>query len=199
MRKSIYYLIANTVSTVAALIFVACISGNLYPVFGFDLIVQSPMKTAFEPFKYVLVIEALAIVLCTYDVVSSSRSNGKKLPFELGQNIIGAVVTIVSVLYTWVSVILIFENYRIGQTISIPYFFIAFYVVGVLMLYASGAAAKKNGTVGASLIVSALLLMISGLLYECLPYWYTLVSSLGVTALVLILPSVISLSHQKRA
>ena len=68
MRKSIYYLIANILSTIAAAIFIGVVNFQ-YPFFGTDLIVTGMSQNCWEPLKIVLLVVALSIIYVTRDVV----------------------------------------------------------------------------------------------------------------------------------
>lgn len=196
MRKSIYYLIANTVSIIAAFIFISCIKTNAYPIFGFDLIV-SDLKSAFEPFKYFLVVEALSIVFCTQDLVSASNKKDGKVPFALLKNVIAGVVTIGSIFYTWIAVILTLENYRIGSEISIPFFFMGAFVLGIVCIYLSSFVSKKNATIGSWLVPTGLLAIVTGLVYQCVPELYIIIPGACLTALAIVIPTIVSLKKVK--
>ena len=74
MKKSIYYLIANTISIIAAIIFLTCLKGNSYPFFDLSLEVTRISPDTFEPIKYVLLVEAASIMLCAYEC-TSGKSN----------------------------------------------------------------------------------------------------------------------------
>lgn len=194
MRKSIYYLIANTFSLIVAAIVINAMGSNTYPLFGFNLEVTA-LKSSWEPLKYVALIEALIIILTTQDVVSyaNHKQNNTSVPFTTLKNIIMSIVTIATVLYTWISVILEYNDYAAGSLIVPPYYFICFFIGGVVLMLVSKFVAKLNGTISISLVCSGLLLMISGALYEFFKYWYCLVPCLVVTGLVLVVPSVVSL------
>ena len=193
MRKSIYYLVANTLSLIAAIIVIAVIDKN-YPVFGLDLTVNA-LKNSFEPIKYVLIVEAIAIIFTTQDVVSSieHKKSNSEVPFTTLKNTIMGIITVITILYTWLSVILEYNDYSSGSTIEIPYFFLGGFVIGLVMIFLSKLVNKVNDTVGASLVCSGLLLMVSGVLYELFTYWYCLLPCLLVTVLVLVVPSLISI------
>lgn len=197
MRKSIYFLLANTISLIAAAIFIGVTNTNL-PYFGFDLAVFT-LKSCWEPLKIVVAVETLSILFCVQDLVSYSEhcKTNTKVPFTFLKDVIMGVITVITILYTWVAVILEFDNYAVGQTISMPLYFIIFYVVGIVLILLSGLLAKKNATVGISLVFASILLMISGLLYECLPYLYTIIPAVAVSVLVFAIPSLISLTKKK--
>ena len=61
MRKSIYYLIANILSTIAAAIFIGVVNFQ-YPFFGKDLIVTGMSQNCWEQFKIILLVVALTII-----------------------------------------------------------------------------------------------------------------------------------------
>lgn len=194
MRKSIYYLIANAVSTIAAIIFIACINQQ-FPFFGNDLRVDRLSADGWEPMKYVLPVLVLSIIVMTQDVISfhDHGKDPKKVPFGTGKDIIMGIITVISILFTWFAVILEFDGYKGNELVSLPIYFIIFYLVGVALILVSPVISKKNQGIGAALVFASLLLMVSGLLYELLPYWYTLVAALSVTVLAFAVPSVLSL------
>lgn len=199
MRKSIYYLIANTISLIAAVIVIA-LNGNNYPVYGFNLEVTT-LKNAWEPIKYVALVEALVIIFTTHDVVSAidHKKDHSDVPFTSLKNIIMAIVTVLTILYTWVSVILEYDDYSTGNLISAPYYFISFFLIGVAMMIVSKFISKLSDGISATLVLSAVLLMVSGVLYEFFEYWYCLLPCLLVTGLVLLIPLAVKLITHLRS
>jgi len=200
MRKSIYYLIANALSTLAAVIFIACLNPDKanYPVFGPSLeIIES--ASVWTPMIFVLPVLALSIIIMVQDVVSfyNNGQNHSRVPFTKTKNIVMGIITVVSILYTWAAIILECDGYNQG-IVSLPLFFVIFYAVAVILIFLSPLVSKKNQGVGAALVLSSILLMISGLLYELLPYWYTLLAALGVTVIVFAVLSILSLKNSKR-
>lgn len=160
MKKSIYYLVANTISIIAAIIFLTCLKGNSYPFFDLSLKVTSISPDTFEPIKYVLLVEAASIMGCAYEC-TTGKSN-KAI------DIIGAIVTILTVLYTWVSVVLVLDNYGgAGATIALPFFLIGGFALCVVSFFLSNPISKKNNLVGSLLPVAGVLLFIAGLVLDC--------------------------------
>ena len=160
MKKSIYYLIANTISIIAAIIFLTCLKGNSYPFFDLSLKVTGISPDTFEPIKYVLLVEAASIMVCAYEC-TSGKSN-KAI------DIVGAIVTILTVFYTWLSVVLVFDNYGgAGATIALPFFLIGGYVLCVVSFFLVNPVSKKNSLVGGLLPVAGVVLFITGLVLDC--------------------------------
>ena len=160
MKKSIYYLIANTISIIAAIIFLTCLKGNSYPFFDLSLKVTGISPDTFEPIKYVLLVEAASIMVCAYEC-TSGKSN-KAI------DVVGAIVTILTVFYTWLSVVLVLENYGgAGATIALPFFLIGGYVLCVVSFFLVNPVSKKNSLVGGLLPVAGVVLFITGLVLDC--------------------------------
>ena len=160
MKKSIYYLIANTISIIAAIIFLTCLKGNSYPFFDLSLKVTGISPDTFEPIKYVLLVEAASIMVCAYEC-TSGKSN-KAI------DVVGAIVTILTVFYTWLSVVLVFDNYGgAGATIALPFFLIGGYVLCVVSFFLVNPVSKKNSLVGGLLPVAGVVLFITGLVLDC--------------------------------
>ena len=160
MKKSIYYLIANTISIIAAIIFLSCIKDNAYPFFDFSLKVTGMSTDAFEPIKYVSLVEAASIMVCAYEC-TSGKSNKVV-------DVVGAIVTILTVLYTWVSVVLVLDNYGgAGASIALPFFLIGGFALCVVSFFLSNPISKKNNLVGSLLPVAGVLLFIAGLVLDC--------------------------------
>lgn len=199
MRKSIYYLIANALSTLAAVIFIACLpETSMYPIFGTSLAI-SKSASVWTPMIFVLPVLALSIIVMVQDVVSyyNNGKNHARVPFTKTKDITLGIITIASILYTWVSIILECDGYNQGF-VELPLFFVICYVVGVALIFISPLVSKKNQGVAASLVLASVLVMISGLLYELLPYWYTLLAAFGVTVVVFVILSLVSLKGSKK-
>ena len=151
MKKSIYYLVANTISIIAAIIFLTCLKGNSYPFFDLSLKVTSISPDTFEPIKYVLLVEAASIMGCAYEC-TTGKSN-KAI------DIIGAIVTILTVLL---------DNYGgAGATIALPFFLIGGFALCVVSFFLSNPISKKNNLVGSLLPVAGVVLFIAGLVLDC--------------------------------
>ena len=190
MRKSIYYLIANILSTIAAAIFIGVVNFQ-YPFFGKDLIVTGMSQNCWEPFKIILLVVALSIIYVTRDVVV--HKDGKKdTALDKTINVIMGIITILSVLYTWFAAILEYDHYAINVKINFPIIYFIYFAVALLVLFVSPLISKKNQTIGSVLTFSSILIAVGGIINECLEYWYTTVSVVGVIVL-LILVSLFSL------
>lgn len=190
MRKSIYYLIANILSTIAAAIFIGVVNFQ-YPFFGTDLIVTGMSQNCWEPFKIILLVVALSIIYVTRDVVV--HKDGKKdTALDKTINVIMGIITILSVLYTWFAAILEYDHYAINVKINFPIIYFIYFAVALLVLFVSPLISKKNQTIGSVLTFSSILIAVGGIINECLEYWYTTVSVVGVIFL-LILVSLFSL------
>ena len=190
MRKSIYYLIANILSTSAAAIFIGVVNFQ-YPFFGKDLIVTGMSQNCWEPFKIILLVVALSIIYVTRDVVV--HKDGKKdTALDKTINVIMGIITILSVLYTWFAAILEYDHYAINVKINFPIIYFIYFAVALLVLFVSPLISKKNQTIGSVLTFSSILIAVGGIINECLEYWYTTVSVVGVIVL-LILVSLFSL------
>lgn len=204
MRKSIYYLIANVFSAIGALIFIGVVNSSIeriYPYFGFDGKVFST-STAYEPFKYILIVLALSIIYCAYDCVAASNHKPNPVPGQKVFSVIGGLVTVVTVLYTWVSVILITENvYATGSIISIPLWFVCSYAVGVVIMLLVGAISKFNDDLGAVAVLVSILIMVSGLINQLLVanYWYVYLITYGATLLIAAVLSIVAFALPKKA
>lgn len=199
MRKSIYYLIANALSTLAAVIFIACLPENsMYPIFDTSLKISSS-ASVWTPMIFVLPVLALSIIVMVQDVVSyyNNGKNHARVPFTKTKDITLGIVTIASILYTWVAIILECDGYNKG-TVDLPVFFAICYAAGIALIFVSPLVSKKNQGVAASLVLTAVLVMISGLLYELLPYWYTLLAAFGTTVVLFAILSLVSLKGAKK-
>ena len=118
MRKSIYYLIANILSTIAAAIFIGVVNFQ-YPFFGTDFIVTGMSQNCWEPLKIVLPVVALSIIYVTRDVVV--HKDGKQdTGLDKTINVIMGIITTLSVLYTWFAAILEYDHYAINVKINFP-------------------------------------------------------------------------------
>ena len=195
MRKSIYYLIANILSTIAATIFIGVVNFQ-YPFFGMDLIVTGMSQNCWEPLKIVLLVVALSIVYVTRDVVV--HKDGKQdTGLDKIINVIMGIITILNVLYTWFAAILEYDHYAINVKINFPIIYFIYFAVALVVLFVSPVISKKNQTIGSALTFSSILIAVGGVINECLEYWYTTVSVVGVIAL-LILVSLFSLKKSAK-
>ena len=102
------------------------------------------------------------------------------------------IITILSVLYTWFAAILEYDHYAINVKINFPIIYFIYFAVALLVLFVSPLISKKNQTIGSVLTFSSILIAVGGIINECLEYWYTTVSVVGVIVL-LILVSLFSL------
>lgn len=195
MRKSIYYLIANILSTIAATIFIGVVNFQ-YPFFGMDLIVTGMSQNCWEPLKIVLLVVALSIVYVTRDVVV--HKDGKQdTGLDKIINVIMGIITILNVLYTWFAAILEYDHYAINVKINFPIIYFIYFAVALVVLFVSPVISKKNQTIGSALTFSSILIAVGGVINECLEYWYTTVSVVGVIVL-LILVSLFSLKKSAK-
>ena len=195
MRKSIYYLIANILSTIAAAIFIGVVNFQ-YPFFGTDLIVTGMSQNCWEPLKIVLPVVALSIIYVTRDVVV--HKDGKQdTGLDKTINVIMGIITILSILYTWFAAILEYDQYAINVKINFPIIYFIYFAVALVVLFVAPVISKKNQTIGSVLTFSSILIAVGGVINECLEYWYTTVSVVGVIVL-LILVSLFSLKKSAK-
>lgn len=187
MKKSIYYLIANVVSIIAAYIFLAIV-GNKYPLFDLSLVVTS-LKDTFTSFIFALPVLALSIIVTTRECVLNEAK-----PSTLSKVLlfITAIGTILSIGFTWFSAILVVEGYAINMTVSLPLIYLISYVVGILLLYVAPIISKKNQNAGISLVIIALSLIIAGITYDCIEK-ANLIVAICVGASLFVVPTLITL------
>ena len=192
MRKSIYYLIATILSTIAAAIFMLVVD-NQFPFFSLgNLVVNGMSQNCWEPMEYILPVVALSIIYVTRDIVT--HANGAKdTVSDKVMDIIMCILTIVTILFTWFAAILEYDNYAINVTISLPIIYYIYFVVALVALFVAPIINKINQNLGATLPFAAILIAVGGIINECLPYWYTTVSVVGVILLVVIIPLFLSL------
>ena len=162
MKKSLYYLIANTLSIIVAAIVLACITETKgYPVINMDLTVAS-IVDKFTPLIFVLPVEAASIILCAYECTSD-----KKLPVAL--DILGAVVTILAVLFTCVSVVWVGQNYQgAGALVKVPFILLGCFAAGLVAIYSTDAVSKKNPDFGGFLPFIGSAIIIIGFVLDLL-------------------------------
>lgn len=196
MKKSIYYLVANALSIVAALIFLNVV-GNKFPVFDLSLQVTS-LGDTFTSFVLALPVLALSIVVTTREVV---LNEAKPSLLSKVLSLVTAVLTIVSVGFTWFSAVLVFDNYSNFSTISLPIVFLVSYVVGVALLFVSPVLSNKNQNLGATLVATSLVLMVASVVFECLEKENALVAGIVCGVVVLLtfaVPTVLSLVKKNK-
>ena len=111
MKKSIFYLIANTLTNIVVVILLACITETKgYPAVDFSLEITQ-LLDKFAPMAILLIVEALSIILCAYECTSE-----KEIPAAL--NVVGEVVTIASIFYSLVAVVWVGQNYAGAGTVT---------------------------------------------------------------------------------
>lgn len=187
MKKSIYYLIANILSTIAAAIFIGVVNHQL-PFFNLDdFVVVGMSQNCWEPMKFVLPVVALSIIHVTRDI-ALHKDNSQKTTLDKVIDVIMCVVTVVSIFYTWFAAILEYDNYASNMKIDFPLIYLIYFVVGLVFIFLTSVVAKKNSTIAISVATLGLLLPIGGIINECLPYWYTTLSVLLVTIILAALP-----------
>lgn len=187
MKKSIYYLVANILSTIAAAIFMGVVNHQL-PFFSLgDFVVVGMSQNCWEPMKFVLPVVALSIIHVTRDVVVH-KDNNQNTTLDKVINIVMCVVTVISVFYTWFAAILEYDNYASNMKIDFPVIYLVYFVVGLVFIFLTSIVSKKNSTIAISVATLGLLLPIGGIINECLPYWYTTLSVLLVTVILAALP-----------
>ena len=162
MKKSIYYLIANTLTIIVAAIVLACIEETKgFPEINLSLnIVRIVDK--FTPIIFLLPVEAASIILCAYECTSD-----KKIPAAL--DIAGLVVTILAVFFACVSVVWVGQNYQgAGAAVKIPFILIGCFVAGLVSIFLTDEVSKKNPTFGSFLPLIGSVVIIAGFVLDLL-------------------------------
>ena len=162
MKKSIFYLIANTLTNIVVVILLACITETKgYPAVDFSLEITQ-LLDKFAPMAILLIVEALSIILCAYECTSE-----KEIPAAL--NVVGEVVTIASIFYSLVAVVWVGQNYAgAGAVVKVPFILLGCYVAGLVGIYSSNAVSKKNPTLGSFLPLIGIVVIIAGFVLDLL-------------------------------
>lgn len=190
MKKSIYYLIANILSTITAAIFIAIVNQQ-YPLLGTNFTVTK-FTDIWESMKYILPVVTLSIIVTTRDI-ALNKEDSKLTALDKTLSTITAILTIISIFYTWVFAILSYDHYTVGQQISIPFAFIISYIIGITMIYLTPIISKKNANLGLTFIFTAIILIIASIVYECLDaYILAGIISYAVVLIIFIIGLIIS-------
>ena len=195
MKKSIYYLIANAVSIIAAAIFLGCFTSKV-PLFGFDLQVTSLVDT-FYSLVFALPVLALSIIVTTRECTLNEAKPSLLSKVLL---VVTAVATVLTIGYTWFSAVLVCDKYAINTTLSFPLVYAISYVVGVACLYLAPVINKKNANLSAIVVITALVLIVASIFFECFEKENALVAGIicgSVVLLTFAVPSLLSLKKSK--
>ena len=162
MKKSIYYLIANTLTNILVVILLACITETKgYPAINFGLEITQ-LLDKFAPMAFLLIIEAASIILCAYECTSE-----KEIPAAI--NVVAEVVTIASILYSLVAVVWVGQNYAgAGALVKVPFILLGCYAAGLVGIYSAETVSKKNPTLGGLLPLISVLVIIAGFVLDLL-------------------------------
>lgn len=192
MKKSIYYLIATTIAFLTAWIFLGRYTGNTYPYFGMDLKVFAT-ATYLEPLKYLVAIEALSIIYCAFDNVVLAKKSNPIL------SVLAGVVSVGTVFYALVSILLVVGNAKIGKAIELPVIFVSCFGASLVILLIAGLLAKKKASITNCLILLAVAVCYSGLFYQLFTETYVLVICIVVCVLILALTVILPKLLTKKA
>lgn len=204
MRKTVYYLIANVVSTLAAYIVLLCIcsgSGITPVTIGLNNgLVAITSGNDFIPLVIALPVAVLSIILACQDLTAYAdcKKINKEVPFTKLKNIVMGIITILAIFYTWFCIVLYPQNYGTNDPISIPLFFTIGYVVAIALMICSPLISKLNGSIGATAILTAILLIVSGILCNMIDEWYVPLICYLVTGVVTVALVVLSLIFDKK-
>lgn len=199
MRKSIYYLIANIVSTITLAFFIGIVGNNcpVIDLFNSPLIVKEFTSSIWEPMKFALPVLTLSIIVTTRDVVIHKENQTSSI-LDKVLTLITAICTIIMIGYTWSSAILAFDGYVVGKEVSLPIAFIISYVIALIMMFLSSTIAKKNQNLALSFVLTAIILIIASLVYECLDaYLIAGIICYAVVLVAFIISLILSLKKAK--
>ncbi len=197
MRKSVYYLVANTISLVAALIVMAAM-GNVCPLGVNGTEVTALTDSWSIPLIIVVAIEALSIIYCIKDVSDYGLSTTKeKSAMTVVFDAVMGILTVGGIFFTWLACILEAHNYNIGNKIAFPLVYTILFVVGLVLLLVSSLLSKKNPTSAISLIFASIIVVVAGIAYDCVSELYVILPVLAVAILVFLIPTLITLKKKR--
>lgn len=193
MKKSIYYLIANSLSLVIAWITMGAMQGMCPININFATMTVNNVVSWWGPLVLVVAIEALSIIHVTIDC---TRDTSNSLLSKI-LNVVLGILTVGGIYITWLALILESHNYNLGSQLSFPLIYTILFVVSLIGILLTPVFNKKNGTFAISLIFVSLLVFVAGVAYDCVSELYVILPIIGVALLVLIISLFVSFRSKK--